>query len=602
MGLEDARKHGAELALELRGLDELGLMERVLKELDTVYGIRDARGDLPDSLDDAAALVRGAEGLARADEHRTAHHMLRLAFTHAQLHLQAISQQRLQKLQEANAAPTPSEGDSLLNRSAYQGLRPEEVLRDVVGLYPRLEREARADGDDVRATRMADQSVLLLLGLPRVSETVLDVGNPDEPLPRIIKTELRLVLDEQDRASYRIAGNGGTSEDVTELPNVEAIDKNQRHSVIRTTLADTVDTIQGQEEFLSALLRRPEVQRAVGDEELDMRRLDQRTRVWEAIFPVLEREHENPLGALLRLMEQYFRVFTTHSLYNIRDLGDNYLDSELPRDYAGRIIQDCGVYALNTAYELSKVLARTRLSVELRLFSAIDHVMLTIYDKDRSEFYVLSNNQIRGPVPHVDGEARTGAAAPAQESMRSYAETFDKEFGFGTFIEIPLEDPRRAGERGDQRLKRSLWDRYHLATYWGFQPSAAEPDPAQSYTEDLKQFDLLNQQLHAKLVAITTDARVQRLAPDTEVELVAMGAQLLALYRRNEARKQTGGSHAVKAGHRRVGARGFFLASGPKGLAHPLTVLAGVLAAMGTGSTDARVLVEQLQVSPFAPR
>ncbi|MCY1067959.1 hypothetical protein OV090_24670 [Nannocystis sp. RBIL2] len=330
-----------------------------------------------------------------------------------------------------------------------------------------------------------------------------------------------------------------------------------------------------------------------------MHRLDHRVRVWEALYPALAEEGSDPLQALLGLMEQGLRVFTKHSEFNIRDFGINYLDSEMPRDYIGRVVQDCGVYALNVAYELSRVIRRAKLRVEMRLVTAIDHAMLVIHDIERKQFYVLSNDVVEGPFPFQDGEPRTRATAPAREFMRSYAKITGTRFGFGRFLEVPLADPTLGKNREDASFKDSMWERYELAADWGFVRTPGVPEPEKEYSADIRDFDLASKILYAELMAIAS--RSGALDPQQEERLVELGRFALGLALRNQARPVAGGSRRTVARQKAVGARLHFVSSRPEE-GHPLSMLAKVLASSANPSPAATEFLRRIRGTPFAGR
>jgi hypothetical protein len=87
------------------------------------------------------------------------------------------------------------------------------------------------------------------------------------------------------------------------------------------------------------------------------------------------------LSSVVKLLETFLHVFTTHSPYNIDDFHDNYLSRQFPRAMTGQLIQDCGVYALRIAYMLSLLRQHKELELRIRFIMLPVHVGLIITGK-----------------------------------------------------------------------------------------------------------------------------------------------------------------------------------------------------------------------------
>lgn len=67
----------------------------------------------------------------------------------------------------------------------------------------------------------------------------------------------------------------------------------------------------------------------------------------EAYAPALR---ANAWTIALSLLRWYFESFAEHSKYDIRDSGTSYLNTPYPASTTGRLLHDCGVYAVRVAY------------------------------------------------------------------------------------------------------------------------------------------------------------------------------------------------------------------------------------------------------------
>src|SRR5262249_3972557 len=107
---------------------------------------------------------------------------------------------------------------------------------------------------------------------------------------------------------------------------------------------------------------------------------------------------EKALIAVMDLLEKYMRVFTSHTPYNIEDFGDNLLTKTFPRDLAGRLIHDCGVYGLRMAYILSLLRDHPKLHLRFRYVVMPVHVGLLI-TRDGLPTYLVNNDAIMRYTP-----------------------------------------------------------------------------------------------------------------------------------------------------------------------------------------------------------
>ena len=112
----------------------------------------------------------------------------------------------------------------------------------------------------------------------------------------------------------------------------------------------------GQDEFTKELYKHASIRSAFGTRAIDLSNRATRERIWVLLYDdFLSQPYtgcSNAFCSLLRFIERYLTHFTTHTEYNFRDFGMNYLDTTFPTDLLGRAMQDCGVYAVTVAYRI----------------------------------------------------------------------------------------------------------------------------------------------------------------------------------------------------------------------------------------------------------
>jgi hypothetical protein len=178
------------------------------------------------------------------------------------------------------------------------------------------------------------------------------------------------------------------------------------------------------------------------------------------------------LTAVVKLLESYLRVFTTHTPYNIEEFGDNYLSREFPRAMTGQLIHDCGVYALRIAYMLSLLRDHPDLRLRFRFMALPVHVALIITG-DGLPLYFSHNDSIWviGPSELADIRARwarldekgdprePGKGAAKGEEDQFIAEVVGHHFIPDTSLPFRLLEAAKTG--GDEgKAKKALWNFY----------------------------------------------------------------------------------------------------------------------------------------------
>jgi hypothetical protein len=150
-----------------------------------------------------------------------------------------------------------------------------------------------------------------------------------------------------------------------------------------------------QAEVTAEVAREPEVRKAFGNRRIDL--TDQKTRltVWAIMYDVFRKAGTNPLASLMALAGRYLTAFTRHTLFNIRDIGANYINSDMSTDLAGRLVMDCGVFALDVAWDVFNAVKQNKgAEVTFTLATFLDHVTLIISDKSTGDYYLVNNNEI----------------------------------------------------------------------------------------------------------------------------------------------------------------------------------------------------------------
>ncbi len=224
---------------------------------------------------------------------------------------------------------------------------------------------------------------------------------------------------------------------------------------------------------------------------------------------------EKALVAVMGLLERYLRVFTTHTPYNIEDFGDNLLTRTFPRDLAGRLIHDCGVYALRMAYILSLMRDHPRLRLRFRYTVMPVHVGLLITGDGLPTFLVNNDSIVRYPAADVasmrgewnqlDEEGEKGAPAKSGTEPRFSGELMADAFMSGVDLPYKQVDVVRA-QGSPAALKAQLWQQYTLSVAPAadrlFGPSTKDPKSPnyQFYLRYLKLLGLIKEHYNTSLL------------------------------------------------------------------------------------------------------
>ena len=224
---------------------------------------------------------------------------------------------------------------------------------------------------------------------------------------------------------------------------------------------------------------------------------------------------EKALVAVMVLLEKYMRIFTTHTPYNIEDFGDNLLTKTFPRDLAGRLIHDCGVYGLRMAYILSLLRGHPKLKLRLRYVVMPLHVGLLITGDGLPTFLVNNDSIVRYTASDVaalrsewdklDEKGEEGKPAKPGTEARFSGELMADAFLPGADVPYKQTDVVKATGT-PAAMKAQLWKQYtsDIAPAAGklFGPSAKDPASPnyQFYLRYLKLLELFKKHHNESLV------------------------------------------------------------------------------------------------------
>jgi hypothetical protein len=519
MSTDEALERSRGLAFWLLDQGEWSLAQDALERLEMAWWMRSAMSGarVPGRsvVDDPHTLASRAMDEARAAHHEQAFQLFGLAFLFSQMQFQEMTERR-----EADLTRTESGlerfgpqrftmGESLtmwgrmFNYSDTSSII--DLMREILGFYPSLEIEALRAGGQALAAQYGGLGLLLRTEL---RDRYMLSG------ARGITMESSQTLAPGGGIGYTIYGRNARQEVVTPLPGTRTPQEIGFFPSYTSTMEELLESISGQEEFLATLNSHPEIRAAFGTRRINMSDLNERLQVWRIMYRIFQRERLNPLNSLIRLMEEYLKYFTRHTEYNIRDFGVSYLSTEFPEDLAGRVVRDCGVYALTVAYEVYRTArgATPRLDLDFRLYAMPEHVTLAIIDLAETNYYVVNNNRIEGPRL---GDVLEGVA-------RAYAATFSRPYTVTPAVRVDIGSTRIA----DVPFRQLAWQNYRASTQWGFPPeppagaadTRTEGERAQAiyrrYYQDQDNFTRGSQRLRQQLDQLSQS--LQRAANEAE--------------------------------------------------------------------------------------
>lgn len=223
--------------------------------------------------------------------------------------------------------------------------------------------------------------------------------------------------------------------------------------------------------------------------------------------------------ALVPLIQRYLTYFTHHTGDNVRDFGKPYLDSTWPTDLSGRLFYDCGVYAVEAAFDLMRAAqAAGKLVLEFRFLVFPGHVALVVYQGQTS--FAVNNARIFPPRPFPK--------AAAGQSVRdaagfSWAPPATQDAFSARYAIVPVSMPLKtvSSNQSEAAFKKAIWAMYQLIT--GFDIAAAV---GKQYFDSAKAFDIGS----AILLFYFDDLSKAGKPEDRKADLNAVTILALALY------------------------------------------------------------------------
>ena len=488
----DLLTHGIEVVAWLQRNGEPALASRLLSDIRGVsmIGFVTIGGALPPRQiwtgNNPSALITLGKEAARAGKHDQAFSFFGAANELLSYYALRASQQRdtaLREESEEDDRQLQAKKDDPARRDAIQFARtlPRMIarsfqysalkdiydeMREIYGFYYVLEREALATGD----ARGAADARSTAADLHREIKNKYTWGATQQQgsiSQEIFEpVEIAEVSYAETPKGPGLTLHGAISADttLTQLPGLPS-PKEIGNNVQVQNLGALQSALMAQTDFQAEIGRQPEIRKAFGDEPVDLNDTGKRQKVWRIMYGVYRQAGAGALGSLMSLTGRYLKAFTIHTMYNVRDWGKSYLDTEMPTDLAGRAERDCGVYALTVAWDVYQTVKRgdSKLEVTFDLTTMLEHVTLVITDKSTGEYYVVNNDQVSPP--------QTGD--PLTQVARQYGAVRGLPYAVGPAVTMKLgstKDPSK-------KFHDDMWTRYLAAVDWGLKPDIP-PDVA----------------------------------------------------------------------------------------------------------------------------
>jgi hypothetical protein len=480
---DDLLDHGIAVVAWLERNGEPQLASRMLDDIRDAWEIHSSiiGGTLPShavlswAASDPATLISLGKEAAQAGKHQDAFHLFGVANVLLSIYALRATEQRskvlqLQSIEDEEFVKEPggkARRDALLaalflprliGRTAQytdlKGLYDE--MREIYGAYSALEREALARGDAAAAADARTKSDELHKEL-RDKYTVGQVQPPgsitQEVLNPVELTEVTLT-ETRKGPGLKMHGANDAETELTQLPGLPS-PREVGDNVQIQNIGALQSALMAQTDFQAELAREPEIRKAFRNEVIDLNDTSKRQRAWRIMYGAFAKEGPGALGKLMALVGRYLKAYTIHTMYNIRDWGVSYLDSPLPTDLAGRAEKDCGVYALTVAWDVFETVKRadSKLEVDFRLTTMLEHVTLVITDKAASEFYVVNNDQVSGP----------HKGDPLEQVAPQYRGVRGLDYTVGPAVSVELGTTKQA----ESTFHDEVWRRYLAAVDWG---------------------------------------------------------------------------------------------------------------------------------------
>jgi hypothetical protein len=481
---DDLLNHGIEVVDWLQHNGEPALAASLLGEVRSVWMIQfisinatlPSRGALSWDASDPGVLIALGKDAARAGKHDQAFSFFGVANEILSYYALAASEKRMkvleaesaeeaQALQGAGNDPSRKAIQSaltfprLIGRTMqYSDLKSiYDQMRDIYGFYFVLEREALAAGDTKGAAEARAKSAELHKEIKEKYTWggVQKAGGISQEILEPVEVAEVGYTETPKGPGLTLYGANSAETTLTQLPGLPS-PKEVGNNVQVQNLGALQGALMAQTDFQAEIGRQPEIRKAFGDEPIDLNNTAKRQKVWQIMYGVYKQQSgTGALGSLMALIGRYLQAFTIHTMYNVRDWGKSYLDTEMPTDLAGRAEKDCGVYALTVAWDVYQTVKRgdAKLDVTFDLTTMLEHVTLVITDKSAGEYYVVNNDQV-SPPQHGD---------PLTQVAPQYGAVRGLPYTVGPAVTVALgstKDPQK-------KFHDEAWTRYLAAVDWG---------------------------------------------------------------------------------------------------------------------------------------
>jgi hypothetical protein len=443
---------------------------------------------------DPRSILDAAKTAARAGDHQRAGKLFGTA--HEMLTLYAHAATRKGQAMAAH--------ESVVDRhdrySHLKGIYGE--MREIYAFYPSLEVESLGANDLPRANEARQHGADLLRKLQQ-SHTHI----PDLP---VATAELTRVKTGGGALAFRFEGANFEQTDLSELPghSFPAELRASKEAVELSPLKDVQTALINQAAFQAEISYEAEVRKAFGNKEIDVLVDAQRMKLWRLMYGAYKKRGAGALGSLMALVGRFHKAYSYHTGFNVRDFGTSYLDTPMPSDVAGRLVHDCGVYALSVAWDIFRTV-RSDSSLKLRftLATMFDHMMLVIKDVATEEYYIVNNDQItrysrppgyetqfprpKGLSPTVNLFLEDPVMPPPtapdldEEVARNYTQVRNVDYLVAPVLFMDI------GESGDasSKFKTNAWKQYQEAANHMAKIKVTLPD-LEGFSSDSAQLDL----------------------------------------------------------------------------------------------------------------
>jgi hypothetical protein len=330
---------------------------------------------------DPRAIIDLAKDAARAGAHERAFNL----FGTAHEMLTMYAHRATSEAQRTGAGDFASRYDRY---STLKGIFGE--MREIYRFYSTLEVEALTANDLAAANEARAHATSLRSELKRNRTHIPDL--------EVETAETTQVKTSKGDPAFRFHGANYEELDLTELPGhpFPAQVLASKEALTSEPLKDVQDALIAQAGFQAEISYEPEVRKAFANQDVDVNVDAQRLKLWRVMYGVYKRRGNSALGRLLALIGRYLKAYGYHTSYNVRDFGKSYLDTPMPSDVAGRLVYDCGVYALSVAWDVFRTVKSedSKLDVRFTLATLLDHIVLVIRDNSADEYYLVNNDRI----------------------------------------------------------------------------------------------------------------------------------------------------------------------------------------------------------------